>query len=299
MPSPMTSNNRSARLLKVNNIATPHRHATQRKTTPRMGTSFSEGPPCHVPHINVHVLIRRVICKYISNKEIQDQLLELIATIQVCAPIFDVDTMWDNYGLQGVFVEIFILELSNCYTLNENYCANPLALMNKYRGSGDQTNSSSYRKASSHLCLFLTQLLGAYLSFIVCRIFWASRIIDAYGQLYDQGSICTSDLTVSVLMGCFYEALATFSCHFVELESGRVGSRLAPIVNSLMSALTCVLGIHLTGMYCNPISASACTFNCEDLDSKSHVFVYWMGPLIGWILAEKVCAKIEIKNEEN
>lgn len=40
-----------------------------------------------------------------------------------------------------------------------------------------------------------------------------------------------------------------------------------------------VIGIHLTGMYANPIVAWACTFNCGEVPYVTHFVVYWLAPL--------------------
>lgn len=127
---------------------------------------------------------------------------------------------------------------------------------------------------------------------------------------------------VSVLMGCLYEGVATLACHFIELQSEEKARGFEPIINSFASAFACVLGIsvipligqtaslctcsltklyfsgiHLTGMYCNPIVASACTLNCDGVDTKGHLIVYWVGPLVGWLQAELVHKKISGETE--
>lgn len=132
-------------------------------------------------------LLRRLCKKFISNDDIRLQLLELIGTVQVCTPIFDVGVVWDTYGLAGVFIEIFFLELVNCFTLDEA-CAHPFVLLNHYR---DQ----SFNLVNT-LARFTTQCIGAYLSFYLTRVFWAFRLIDEHGHLYDSGWHCHSDLTV-------------------------------------------------------------------------------------------------------
>jgi len=233
-------------------------------------------------------LLRRLCKKFITNDEIRVQLLELIGTVQVCTPIFDVGVVWDTYGLAGVFIEIFFLELVNCFTLDEA-CAHPFVLLNHYR---DQSFS-----LVNSLARFTTQCIGAYLSFYLTRVFWAFRLIDEHGELYDEGWHCHSDLTVGVLMGCLYEGIATLVCHLVELQSEERARGFEPVINSFTSAFTCVLGIHLTGMYCNPIVASACTINCDGVDTKGHLIVYWVGPLLGWLQAELANKKISGEGE--
>ena len=58
-----------------------------------------------------------------------------------------------------------------------------------------------------------------------------------------------------------------------------------------------ILGIHLTGMYANPIVAWACTFNCGQVPYLAHFFVYWMAPLLAWHIADSLFAKSDAKKE--
>ena len=44
-------------------------------------------------------------------------------------------------------------------------------------------------------------------------------------------------------------------------------------------------GIHLTGMYMNPVNASNQTFGCAGISVWEHIFVYWGGPLLASALA--------------
>lgn len=41
-------------------------------------------------------------------------------------------------------------------------------------------------------------------------------------------------------------------------------------------------GINFTGLYGNPIVASACTFNCLGVSHLGHLAVYWASPIIAW-----------------
>lgn len=43
-------------------------------------------------------------------------------------------------------------------------------------------------------------------------------------------------------------------------------------------------GLHLTGMYYNPILASAAQFGCEGHTHWSHFAVYWIGPIVASLL---------------
>lgn len=42
-----------------------------------------------------------------------------MGTLQLCTPMFDVNLILETYGLFGVFIEITVIELANCYFLRE------------------------------------------------------------------------------------------------------------------------------------------------------------------------------------
>ena len=51
-------------------------------------------------------------------------------------------------------------------------------------------------------------------------------------------------------------------------------------------------GIHLTGMYFNPANATQQTFGCHGTSPPEHIFVYWVGPLLGCSCAVKLHAQM-------
>ncbi|CAJ0943240.1 unnamed protein product, partial [Mesorhabditis belari] len=184
-------------------------------------------------------------------------LLEFVGTIQICAPMFDVGTVMENYGLFGVFIEITGLEIVNSFLLRDAI-AHPCPIVTTcYR------KSKAIRRA---IYVFLVQITAAYLSYFVARQFWKFGIHQAHTELLHT-STCTADLTVALAVGY---------------------STTQILVNCSFAGFLCVLGINFTGMYANPIVAWACTFNCEGVSHIGHLFVYWLAPLIGWYASEIV-----------
>ncbi|KAJ1354552.1 hypothetical protein KIN20_011534 [Parelaphostrongylus tenuis] len=69
-------------------------------------------------------VLRFIIARVLPKRLSADLLLEFVGTLQICTPMFDVNTVLDTYGLFGVFVEITVIELANCYFLRDAF-ANP------------------------------------------------------------------------------------------------------------------------------------------------------------------------------
>lgn len=133
--------------------------------------------------------LRRLIKKANFPPDSQVYLIEIVGTIQVCAPIFDVGFVAEHYGLLGVFVEIFGLEFLNVLTLGDAV-VNPLALIWQFREGSLSLAEVVVR--------FLAELLGGFLAFPLTMLFWRFAIHEAYEEKYHDGrENCEADLSVS------------------------------------------------------------------------------------------------------
>ncbi|XP_014668448.1 PREDICTED: uncharacterized protein LOC106809762 [Priapulus caudatus] len=105
---------------------------------------------------------------------------------------------------------------------------------------------------------------------------------------------CVADLRVSAVRGAWYEFLATLLhglfCVVVKDRWRRVGYPLAAVA----STVTTLAGLQLTGMYYNPILATAAQFGCEGATRWDHFIVYWIGPILASLLLS-FYARLRIK----
>ncbi|TKR75855.1 hypothetical protein L596_017090 [Steinernema carpocapsae] len=227
-------------------------------------------------------ILRAIVTRlYVGNETRKSKtlLLEFIGTMQVCAPMFDVGIILETYGLFGVFIEITVIELANCFWLRDAI-AHPCPLI---------TSCVRGHKALKWIVsVFAAQLVAAYLSFYLARGFWRLGIHPMHTELLEADH-CDADLTVAIWTGAVVEFLAVFTAKAVEHILKRYGNEDSfseMLLNCSFSGFACTLGIHLTGMYGNPIVAWACTFNCRGASHKAHLTVYWLSPLIAWWVAE-------------
>ncbi len=115
-------------------------------------------------------------------------LSEVIGTVQVCAPMFDVDFVCEHYGLMGVFLEITALEFANWYTMG-NAWANPCCFMSK--------EFLDEAENLTQMALIATaQLTAAPLSYFISLSFWHFGLHPDHVRLMDSVEPCESDLTV-------------------------------------------------------------------------------------------------------
>lgn len=209
-------------------------------------------------------------------------LLEMLATISVCAPMFELDVLDAEYGRWAVFVQVLLLEFFLWRTLGD--CeASPLCL-------ASEEWLRSVPSLGSLRWIVGGQLVGGLVSCLPVYGVWFLGLHERHERAYlapDLGP-CRVDLNVWWVFGAFIEATAVFIYRVFELRLQRTS--LSPTVqaalNSLLVASLTALGLRLTGMYCNPIEAFACIFNCEGLSWSGHVIVYWLGPLLGYWLAQ-------------
>lgn len=102
---------------------------------------------------------------------------------------------------------------------------------------------------------------------------------------------CSADLTVSLFYGSLVEAFGVLfgklALEFVQ-KLLALDEKFVCALSAFLSALITIFGIHLTGMYANPIVAWALTFNCGEVTHFTHFVVYWLAPIMAYILAEEI-----------
>jgi len=207
--------------------------------------------------------------------------------------MFDVNLVLGNYGLSGVLFEIAFIELLNALLLRAAY-ADPCQLFIAFWGG----------KLSSRVALALlgVEFMAGYLSYLLAIAFWSVGMHSAHLEIL--GEKCSADLTTTILVGSAVEATGLLTAKALEL----VYERHVPTYSSYPAALTIasaltsgvitVAGIHVTGMYANPIVAWACTFNCGEVTYLAHFVVYWLAPLVAWVIADKMLVKAVEESEE-
>uniref|UniRef100_A0AC35U9I3 Aquaporin n=1 Tax=Rhabditophanes sp. KR3021 TaxID=114890 RepID=A0AC35U9I3_9BILA len=231
---------------------------------------------------------RFVVNKFDKNKHRSILvLLEFIGTIQICAPIFDVNFIMETYGLGGVAIEITFIELCNAYLLRDAH-ADPCPLVGEVMQK---------KRPWKWLTIILgAQFLGGYLSFGIAKGWWSLAFHPDYHEMLQRTS-CEADLTVSVMYGMIVEFLGvicgTKIGQFIEKQS--LDSFSTTLISASASGIICVVGIGLTGMYSNPIVAWATTFNCRGVSKVEHFLIYWIGP----ISAHYILGNFESEKEQS
>jgi len=236
-------------------------------------------------------IARYVVQRFISKKYPYPAELinEFIGTFQICAPMFDVNFVLSNYGLKGVLFEITFIEIINAFLLRDAI-ADPCPLL-----FGFIKNTVSARRLFSILGV---QFVAGYISYLIARQFWSVGIHPQHLEVLNEE--CGADLTVTVVYGSLVEAVGCFAGKAAEifLEERIINEKQLVVVRAVVAGVITILGIHLTGMYANPIVAWACTFNCGDIPYLAHFMVYWVAPLLAWHIADTIFQREDHVKEE-
>ena len=100
--------------------------------------------------------------------------LQFIGVVQICAPLFDVNVVFENYGLQGVFIEIIFIELVNAL-LQRKAVADPCPMIISFIKG---------RLAFQRLAIFVcVQFAAAYFAYMLVVVFWRIGVHPAHVSL--------------------------------------------------------------------------------------------------------------------
>ncbi|XP_051550712.1 aquaporin 12 [Myxocyprinus asiaticus] len=130
-----------------------------------------------------------------------------------------------------------------------------------------------------------SQFLGAYLALVVAGKYWEMELTDMHMIKNLMMAECSTSLRATVLQGAFAEAISAMTFYLVYLIlMNRTQLLRIPILAFLLTFFA-YAGNNYTSGYVNPSLAFALTFTCPGHTFLEYAVVYWLGPLIGMILA--------------
>nr|XP_054769727.1 aquaporin-12A-like [Lytechinus pictus] len=206
---------------------------------------------------------------------------ELISTFQLVAGVIEGDIILEEYGLYCYALYLWILFVSESLTFDGDSTANTCMVWQSMlkRDYGPAV-------ALSKICL---QVAGGQLAYPYVRFMWKvvptnrhRKKISHLLQIY-----CASALNVSILEGCFAEALATLT-YFITLNFQPKGRYSGMFSDAAIQVMIIVAGLEWTGMMFNPALAAGITFNCGNQSHLEHLLVYWAAPLATVPLARAI-----------
>ncbi|XP_066504401.1 aquaporin 12 [Hoplias malabaricus] len=162
------------------------------------------------------------------------------------------------------------------------------AAMQGVTGNPAVTLMQLLQKETGAVSAFLSivgQFAGAHLALLLAGWYWTLELTDMHMLKNLMSSDCSSSLRSSLTQGTFTEVMSSlvFLLAFLTLQN-RSQLLRTPLLALLLTFLY-YTGSHYTSAYVNPSLAYALTFTCPGHSFFEYALVYWLGPLVGMILA--------------
>ena len=227
-------------------------------------------------------IIRIVLRKILTARQLH-YARELISSFELSAVLFEIVVLGKFYNFWvGVCCSFLLLTLKNMMFILDGALANPCGLL-----------EDIYHKPKKVTVLSLAskvvlQVAGAMVAYPFVRKLWQSTSSELHSIHLQNGIYST--LEISIAAGFSIEALATFLTTMSDLLSrGHAIVRYNPIIRSSFCVFLCNTLTRTTGLWMNPALATAHTFFAAhqygSIELSEHFIVYWLGPIVGTVLA--------------
>ncbi|OQR76454.1 aquaporin-11-like [Tropilaelaps mercedesae] len=246
---------------------------------------LEESTPYGVLLLNnlIFLLLRKIVSIFVKESFMKTRvaLAEFIATWELCADVAELGIVYERHG---VFAYTLLLLLW-CLWWGKHFgdaeaCPNgPVEDFLFSYGKGD------YRQR------LLGQIIGATITGIYIQQIWSLHLIKEHKIMSTEE--CQSSLMTTVGWGFLMEASISCISRFFILRSQYWSEKLSLWINSVVTVILCLVGLHSTGGYFNGILASALMFGCGPHGHFEHIAVYWLGNLFGGFFARYLNYKLD------
>ena len=224
----------------------------------------------------------RTVFRRLLPKEHYTYANELISTFQLSVCVFEISVIGKFYSVWiALSCSFVLLALKNAEYIFEGALANPCGIL----------EDVVYEKAywvKHNVAKITFQVVGGFLSFPFIHFLWQSTGSDFHYHQVKRG--LRSTLEVSLLYGFSIEILATFVTTMSDFLSRHSLRKFNAVIRAACIVLVGYLLAETTGTWMNPALATAQTFVfCTRKEViYEHLFVFWLGPIIGTLAAIKL-----------
>ncbi|KAL4222777.1 60S ribosomal protein L10 [Mactra antiquata] len=258
------------------------------------GSEFlSPIPSAVIVYLSIYFigLICHSMTRLITPRIIRPYILDFIKTATICAYPFGHGIMRKFYGEPGYIFAAVPMAFITLVTLREGD-ASPLSVWEKYFTKAIPIWKCVLKTVVQIAAGFSAYHLGMNVMSMKLHPMYAERL-KAY---YDQ--FCLSDLNVPVYAGFLIEFFAVIYDSWFSSQTFTGKPHIDLIIKIFNGCLLVATGVHLTGMYIHPAMASGLTWGCGDTTHLEHIFIYWVGPMIGTWLGVKLQRKFSIRSKQ-
>jgi len=213
---------------------------------------------------------------------------ELVSTCELCADCAELNVVYERDGALAYGLLLFLLSYLWTEAFGEAQTT-PAYLVEEYlleSGRPMLGSADAYAR-------FIGQSLAAPLAWRFASFYWKYQLLSEHQQMLLVEN-CKSSLTTSTTYGLAIELGCCFICRLVELvghrllESSALSRRAVSLVSSFVCTTLVVLALELSGGYFNPILAASLEFGCKGIRFYQHALVFWLGPILGHLLARSL-----------
>lgn len=236
-------------------------------------------------------LVRLLLKKWLTRKSFVCRYAgELISTFEFSAAVFEIAVIGKHYSTALGFICSFcFLCLKNTAYILDGLSANPCGLL-----EGIVKKKSRKSWIIDFVTTVCSQLTGALLAFPFMQFVWKSTASELHFKHLNKG--LSSSLEVSLLFGFLVEVVTTFVLTMIDLLT-RGGLRVFnPYIRAIACVVICYALTGTTGVWMNPVFATVHSFLFTKAkeDIIEHMFVFWVGPIIGTLIALSVDARLRV-----
>lgn len=211
---------------------------------------------------------------------------ELISTCELCADCAELNVIYEKHGSFMYGLGLFILTYFWLDNFGDAHTT-PGYLFEDYF----LDNGNELLKRGDIYARFLGQSMAMPLAWRFASIYWSYKLLSEHSEMLKSEN-CKSSLSTSTLNGFLIELICCLLCRLFELFGNKLlsdnsfGKRVINLTSSFLCTILVVLALELSGGYFNPILAASLEYGCKGIDFYQHVLVFWLGPLLGHVLAK-------------
>lgn len=238
-------------------------------------------------------------------------VLELISTCELCADCAELNVVYEKHGSMAYGLALFVLTYVWIETFGDAHTT-PGYMFEDYVWK----HGNTMLKSSNTYARFIGQSLAMPIAWRLATVYWRFHLLNEHKSILSSMSLieedllsfgqpdsgisfvslarqykCKTSLTTTPFYGFSIELVCCMLCRLVELigqrmlEQNQVGQRVFSVFCSFVSSLLVVMALEISGGYFNPILATSLEYGCQGIDFYQHALVFWLGPLVGHVVA--------------
>lgn len=237
-------------------------------------------------------------------------ICELISTCELCVQCAELNVVHEKHGSFAYGVALAFLtnlwlntfgdaHTTPGYLIEDIFCSNSTNKQSATKSLLSFVNKPLLKSWLTYIRLG-GQFLAMPLAWRLASIYWRYQLLEEHSKLVainTNDANCHSSLATSTMLGLAIELVCSMLCRLLELiaaQSVQLGwllERTSNLLIAILSSLLVVLALDSSGGYFNPVLASSLEFGCSGVSLSQHLLVFWLGPLLGHVLARSIHEK--------